>query len=291
MNKSILYTILLGIVLTRTLQVFADSPDIRPIEPDTTYGPAWVGWTMLGVEYIVGPVVASHFWWQHAFGTNPFGNIGEKEPYLEDKIWHFWNGENVSHLHYWVLHDYFGKDSPWGAMGLTMLTLTAIELLDASDSKANWELSICDQLANMGGIAFWYLKHKYPQIPVDVRIGIRRWDRFDELIKRSYEYPSNFHNPPPGQNTHLDNYSILKAEIIVRPYNYFYIGFVSSLKHNENGWGIAENLFGVTAGFDALRWYANKYPGKITPFTNTFGRYVSESIATTHWFEENNEKQ
>jgi hypothetical protein len=256
-------------------------------QSDTTNlktGPRWLGYTFLGMEYVVAPIVASQFWWKHALAKNPFKNIYEQEPYLEDKMWHFWNGENITDFNYWVMKRYMGHDSPWKAMGMTLLTLTAVEVLDASDAKARWGFSVRDQLANMGGIGLWYLKHKYPKIPIDVRVGIRRWERIPTFVSQSWRYPANFDKPLAATTPHLDKYSVLKAEIIIRPYNFLYVGFASSLKNGSDGWGISKNLFGITAGFDAIRWYANKHKTKASPYLMTFGKYFSESPCYTHWY-------
>jgi len=257
-------------------------------------GPAWVGWSILATEYVAGPIIASQYWWKHAFGVNPFTNINEQEHYLEDKIWHFWNGENISDLHYWTLKRFFGKDDPLLAMGMTFVTLTGVELLDASDKEAYWGLSLWDCAFNYGGIAFWYAKHKYPdKIPVDVRIGIRRWDKAYLLMERALRFDKVFRSATSDPQEccpsfHYDNYSIFKTEVIVRPYSYFYIGGAVSLPTDENGCGSGKmgNLFGVTAGFDVIRYLAHRYPTKMTPFLNTFGKYCSASIAYTYWFED-----
>ena len=266
---------------------FCDTTDVMSVAQNEPTGPQWVGFSLLGIEYVIGPIIASTYWWKNAFGTNPFTNILEQEHYVEDKIWHFWNGENLSDFHYWVLKKYFGKDSPWAAMGMTFLTLTAVEVLDASDAEAKWGLSLLDEMANLGGIAFWYAKHKYPNIPIDVRVGIRRWKYADRLLKRTHTYklinPDYVEDIPRNRSTHYDNYSIFKAEIIVRPYNFFYIGIAASLRNDENGWGLPKDLLGITVGFDVIRWYANKYPGKLTPYANSFGRYFSVSPAYTNW--------
>ncbi|MCD6418987.1 hypothetical protein J7M00_09430 [bacterium] len=267
---------------------YADSTDVETLQLSENTGPRWVGYSWLSIEYVIGPIIASSYWWRHAFGTNPFTNVREQEHYIEDKMWHFWNGVNLSDFHNWVLRKYFGQNSPWPAMGMTFITLTAVEVLDASDAEAKWGLSVYDEMANLGGIAFWYVKYKYPELPVDVRIGIRRWDVADRIIKRTHTYklinPDYVDDIPKGRSSHADNYSILKAELIVRPYDYFYIGFSASLKNDEDGWGFSEDLLGITAGFDVMRWYAKKYPSKYSPYIDTFGRYFSQSIAYTHWF-------
>jgi hypothetical protein len=250
-----------------------------------TSGPRWAGWAILGAEYIGGPVVASQYWWQNGFGRNPLANIGEQEPYAEDKMWHFWNGENLTDLHYWTLKKYLGKDSPGLAMGLTFTTLTGIELLDGSDSDGKWKFSLWDEAADIGGIALWYLKHKYPgRVPLEVRVGIRRWDKFFLLFKRAAQFSSTFNTAQYGWS-HMDNYSIFKTEVIIRPKSYWYGGLAISCKTDSNGVGIPENLYGATAGFDVMRYYANRKPGRFTPWVNAFGRYLSLSLSHTHWFE------
>ncbi|MCD6595543.1 hypothetical protein J7L68_07710 [bacterium] len=257
---------------------------------DTTTGPKWVGWSIIGAEYVAGPIVASQYWWKNGFGRNPFTNINEQEHYAEDKMWHFWNGVNLSDLHYWTLKKYFGKDNPYLAMGMTFITLTGVECLDASDKDAKWGFSLLDETSNILGILYWYTKHKSPKdIPIDIRIGIRRWDKTYLLFERAVKFDKNFDSDQPDQEeccpmSHYDNYSIFKAEAIVRPYNYFYVGFAASLKTDDDGCGKPENLFGVTAGFDFIRYFANKYPTKFTPFLNTFGKYCSASLAYTYWF-------
>ncbi len=250
-------------------------------------GPKWKGYALLSLEYVAGPIVASQFWWKHALSRNPLKNVFEQEPYLEDKMWHLWNGENLTDFHYSVLKRYFGRDDPWRAMGMTMLTLTAVELLDASDAKARWGFSVRDQAANICGIGLWYLKHRWPGlVPVDVRVGVRRWDRLWVFANQSWRYPKNFNQPLALTEPHLDKYSVMKAEIIARPRGWWYLGFSASLKHGADGWGIPENLFGITAGFDALRWHANRRPGKLTPAANALGRYFALPTEYTHWFED-----
>jgi len=269
----------------------AESLDLGPLSASTP-GPRWMGWTWLGIEFVAFPIVASQYWWKHAFGQNPFTHIREQEPYLEDKLWHFWNGENVTDGNYWVLKKYFDKDSPFLAMGMSFILSTAVEILDASDKDNTWGLSLLDGASNIGGILFWYAKYKYPdKIPIDVRIGFRRWDSAHLIFERALRFDATFHasEAHPDEccpSTHYDNYSIFKTEVIVRPYSYFYFGGAASLAVDENGCGKSENLFGVTVGFDAIRYLAHKYPNDFTPFLNTFGKYCSLSIAYTYWFED-----
>ena len=259
---------------------------LGPEQTEPRPGPKWKGYALLSLEYVAGPIVASQFWWKHALNRNPLKNVFEQEPYLEDKLWHLWNGENLTDFHYWVLKRYFGRDAPWQSMGMTMLTLTSVEVLDASDAKARWGFSLWDQAANVTGIGLWYLKHRYPKIPLEVRVGIRRWNRLEVFVNQSWRYPKNFHKPLALTEPHLDKYSVMKVEVIARPCGFWYLGFSASLRHGQDGWGIPQNLFGATAGFDALRWYANRHPGKLTGAVNAFGRYFALPSEYTYWCED-----
>jgi hypothetical protein len=250
----------------------------------TPVGPAWMGWSLIAAEYLAGPFIAYQYWWKDGLSRNPFDNIFEGEPYLEDKTWHFWNGANLTDLHYWTLSKFFGIDSRWAAMGMTFFTLTTVELLDGSDRDRKWGVSWRDEVSNVSGILLWYLRQKFPQyVPVDVRVGIRRWDRVPFMVAnvvRDIKTSDSEHY----RSLHMNNYSIFKTEIIVRPYNYFYTGLAVSCKTDSNGMGIPENLFGITAGIDILRWYANKYKGKCTPFANFLGQNLSLPLSFTYWF-------
>lgn len=70
--------------------------------------PPWAAKAMLGAGYVAGGAYAFHYWWSSGVGRNPLANIGEDEPYAEDKLWHLWNGENVTDFHYWALRRGWG---------------------------------------------------------------------------------------------------------------------------------------------------------------------------------------
>ncbi len=261
--------------------------NISPLSADVP-GPRWVGWTLLGTEYIAGSAIASQYWWKDAFAQNPFANIHETEPYFEDKMWHFWNGENITDFHYWTLRKFFAKDSPALAMGLTFITLTGVELMDASSGARRWGLSLNDCYGNIGGILFWYLKHEYPEyVPIDIRVGIRRWDKFLLFAERAVNIDASYNNELNHKcsDWHLDNYSILKIEAIVRPYDYFYVGGAASLQTDSCDCGIPDDLFGVTVGFDVIRHVNDRKPNTFSPLLDTFGKYFSLSVSYTHWWQ------
>ncbi len=243
--------------------------------------PAWAARGGLAAGWLVGAVAASHYWWQSGLGRNPFNNIGEDEPYAEDKIWHLWNGENLTDLHYWALSRGWGVKSPWPAMGLTFIGLSAIEILDASNADGYWKLSLRDEAADIAGILLWYAKHRWPE-KVQVRVGIRHWGRSGELFLRLVNYPQARSDQ---SFCHWEDYAILKTEIIVRPRGYFYFGGAASLKNDPLGRTLPQNLFGATLGFDLTRWLAARSRDAWSPAMQTFGRYFSTSLAYTHWFE------
>jgi hypothetical protein len=251
---------------------------------DTLPGPSWLGYSVLAAEYVAGPFIAFQYWWKDGLTRNPFDNIFEAEPYLEDKTWHCWNGMNLTDLHYWTLRKFFNVDSRWTAMGMTFLTLTTIELMDGSDRNRKWGTSWRDETGNISGILLWYLKQRFPAyVPVDVRVGIRRWDKVPTLVGNLVR-DIRLSDSKGYEASHMNGYSVYKTELIVTPYNYFYAGLAISCKTDSNGVGIPENLFGVTAGFDVLRWYANRNKGKYTPFANFVGQYLSLPLSFTYWF-------
>lgn len=245
--------------------------------------PAWAARAMLGAGYISGAAYASHYWWNSGVGRNPLANVGEDEPYLEDKLWHLWNGENVTDLHYWALRRGWGVRSPWPAMGLTLAALGAIELFDASNRDRYWKLSLFDGAADASGILLWYAKHRWPdRVPVEVRVGLRQWGRAGDLLRRLADYPRARNEQT---FSHWEDYAILKTEVIVRPRGYLYFGGAASLKTDRWGRALPENLFGATVGFDLTRWLASKSRDGWSPALGVFGRYFATSVAYTHWFE------
>ena len=244
-------------------------------------GPAVVGVGLLATEFIGGPIFASRYWWQDGFGVNPFSAVFEKEHYFEDKAWHFWTGDILTQYHYWIFKHFFGDERPYISMTLTFIALTAVEIFDASDFQRKWGFSIMDEVANVAGIGFWYAKYRYPSIPVDVRIGVRRWDALGRYVERITHYYKSKRKYFPG---HIDNYSIFKVEFIVRPKKYFYLGFSSSLD-DTNGIGIDKNLFGVTVGFDIMRFGADKLSKwRDIKLLRTLSRYTALDLQFTYWF-------
>ncbi len=245
--------------------------------------PAWAARAVLGAGYIAGAAYASHYWWNSGVGKNPLANIGEDEPYVEDKLWHLWNGENLTDFHHWTLSRGWGQRSPWPAMGLSFLVLTSIELFDASNRDGFWKLSVLDEAAGAAGIMLWYAKHRWPdRIPLEVRVGIRQWGRAGELFDRLAHFPRD---RADQAFSHMDDYAMLKTEVIVRPRGYLYFGGAVSLKSDQKGRGLEENLYGATVGFDLTRYLANRNPDSWTRVLNIFGRYFATSVDYTYWFE------
>lgn len=261
----------------------AAAPAGSPGHGDGGRVPAWAARGMLGAGYLAGAAYASHYWWNSGVGRNPLANVGEDEPYAVDKLWHLWNGENLTDLHYWALERGWGRRSPWLAMGMTLAVLGSVELFDASNRDGYWKLSLWDGAADAAGVLLWYAKRRWPErVPVEARVGIRQWGRTGEIFQRLARYPQEREKQ---SYSHWDDYAILKTEVIIRPRGYFYVGGAASLKSDEYGRGLPENLFGATVGFDLTRYLADGRDDRWTRAIGVFGRYFSTSVAYTHWFE------
>ncbi len=198
-------------------------------------------------------------------------------------MWHLWNGENLTDFHHWALSSGWGERSPWLAMGMSFLVLTSVELFDASNRYGYWKFSPLDDAAGAAGILLWYARHRWPErVPVEIRVGIRQWDRSGELFERLAHFPQD---RADQAFSHRDDYAMLKTEVIVRPKGYLYFGGALSLKSDREGHGLEEDLFGATVGFDLTRCLANRARDRWTRALNVFGRYFSTSVSYTHWYE------
>lgn len=168
-------------------------------------------------------------------------------------------------------------------MGMTLGVLTAVELLDASNRDGFWKLSLWDEAAGIGGIMLWYAKHRWPgKVPLEVRIGIRKWDRTREICNRLVHYPQERNEQ---SFSHYQDYEALKAEMILRLKGYLYLGGAVSLKESDRAGKGDKNLFGATLGYDLTRYLASKDGGPGSTWLMTWGRYFSTSISYTHWLE------
>jgi hypothetical protein len=231
---------------------------------------------LLAIEYIGGPLLAQHVWWQDGFRWgNPLDYIGEGEPYHEDDMWHIAACHMFTEYHYQVLSRCFEyRHSVALAGALTFVTWTGIESLDALDIKGKWGFSLNDELANCLGIGFWVFKHYYPDVPVDIRVGFKSWSYAVGYIRNALVALDDY-NAYAAQ--HAGNYTRLKVETIYR-YNDWYGGLALSKKDDE-----LKDLWGITGGWDGLRYLNKRTHGWWNKPVAYVSRFASVSLAWTFW--------
>jgi hypothetical protein len=258
----------------------ADSTESDTLRRSRALGIA-VGASLLGVEYIAGPIIAKQAWWKEGFNYgNPFNNLKDNEPYTEDDAWHFAACNMVTELHYRILDRGFGaKHAVPIAATMTFVTYTTIECLDAMEKTGRWGFSVRDEMANCLGIGFWVLKHYRPDIPVRVRVGVRKWGDVLEYVGNSLVVFEDY-DAYRRHRHRMDMYSILKVEAIYDFYEEFHAGVAVSKKTHT-----PTDLWGVTFGCDLLRLLARANKDrKWYPAIRTLTEYGSASMAYTWWF-------
>jgi hypothetical protein len=247
------------------------------IPPEKTRNVA-LGVGLLAAEYTIGPVIAYNTWWQEGFvWDNPFNHIGEREPYYADNAWHMIGCVVLTDLHYYIMHDCFrSRRAVFLAPSLTLFTFTIVECLDALEKTGKWEFSLGDTWANVIGVGFWTFKHYYPDAPVDIRVGIRKWGDVIDLSKEALTAITDFDK---FQTEKWDHYSILKVEGIFRVYKGFYCGVAISKKDSPS----IENLWGITAGWDVVKGLQGM--GFRNSLLETISKYVSVPVSVTYWLD------
>ena len=242
------------------------------------YTPLIVGIGLLGAEFIGGPLLAKSVWWQDGFlRDNPFKHVGENEPYLEDDAWHFWATNTFTEYHYQILSRCFHyRHALPLACALTFITWSGVECLDALDLRGRWLFSWNDERANCLGIAFWLFKHYYPNVPLEVRIGMRKWDKFIDYPKRAFTALKDYDT---YTKEHRANYGNLKVEAIYKVYDELYTGIALS-KHD----GVDNrNLWGVTMGYDFIKKLNEKKTGWWNGPLYYISKYSAITLGFTYW--------
>jgi hypothetical protein len=243
-----------------------------------SYVPGIVGIGLLGIEYIGGPLLAHYVWWQDGFHwDNPFNYVGENEPYLEDDAWHFWAANTFTEYHYQVLTRCFHfRHSVPLACALTFISWTGVECLDALDAKDRWLFSWNDELANCLGITFWLFKHYYPDVPLEVRIGMRKWGKLLDYPRRAY---TALHDYETYNKEHRANYSFLKVEAIYKVYDELYTGIALSKRDDTSH----RNLWGITVGYDFINKLNEKKKGWWNEPLYYISKYTAITLGFTCW--------
>jgi hypothetical protein len=237
-----------------------------------------LGAGLLTAEYIILPTIAYYTWWEEGFKwDNPLNYIGEKEPFLADNAWHMAGCNMLTEFHYHVIHDCFrSRRSVLLATSLTLLTFTAVECLDALEKTGKWEFSLGDAFANVLGVGFWTFKHYYPDTPVSLRVGIRKWNEVFDLLEEAATAITDFDKFQAGD---FDHYSISKVEGIYRFNPGFYCGLAISRKDSPSD----DNLWGITIGWDLVKGLDKK--GNSNSVLQTFSEFISIPISLTYWLD------
>lgn len=237
-----------------------------------------LGVGLLAAEYTIGPAIAYNTWWEEGFvWDNPLKYIGEREPFFADNAWHIAGCVMLTDLHYYIMRNCFGsRHAGLLAPSLTLFTFTIVECLDALEKTGKWEFSLGDAWANVIGVGFWTFKYHYPNAPVDIRVGIRKWGDIIDLSQEALAAITDFEKFQTGK---WDHYSILKVEGIFRFHQEFYCGVAVSKKDSPS----LDNLWGVTVGWDIVRGLQKM--GFRNSLLETISKYVSVPISVTYWLD------
>ena len=237
-----------------------------------------LGTGLLTAEYVILPTIAYYTWWNEGFTWgNPLDYVDEKEPFLADNAWHMAGCNMLTEFHYRVMHGCFrSRHSVLFSTSLTLLTFTAVECLDALEKTHKWEFSLGDVFANVLGVGFWTFKHYYPNVPVSMRVGIRKWRDAIDLLEEAATAITDFEKFQGGD---FDHYSILKVEGIYRFKPGLYCGVAISRKDAPSD----ENLWGITVGWDLIKALDRK--GTRKSLLHTISEYVSIPISFTYWLD------
>jgi hypothetical protein len=235
-----------------------------------------LGVGLLTAEYMILPYIAYNTWWREGFiWDNPLNYIGEKEPFLADNAWHLAGCHMLTEYHYRIMHYCFrSRHSVLLATSLTLFNFTAVECLDALEKTGKWEFSLGDAFANVLGVGFWTFRHYYPDIPVSIRVGIRKWGDVIDLLEEAVTAITDFEKFQTGP---FDHYSISKVEGIYRFNPGFYCGLAISRKDSPSD----DNLWGITFGWDIIKGLDKG--GNRNSVVQTISEFLSIPISLTYW--------
>jgi hypothetical protein len=199
---------------------------------------------------------------------SPFNYVSEREPFLEDKLWHFVGASMFTELNYYIFSKLFFMDDPFLLSALTSLTFwTGMECMDALTGSG---FSLLDETGDLLGVTFGLLRLYYPNLPIRVRIGVKDWSAFAR----------EFSNVLSGTIHHEigTQYDYMKVDIVYMfPSDYLYTGVAISRKSGK------KNQFGVTAGFDIASWLNSKKKGWWNSPLRFFDNHFSFNFEFTMW--------
>lgn len=199
---------------------------------------------------------------------NPFNYISEREPFIEDELWHFVGASMFTELNYYIFSKLFLMDDPYLISAITSLTFwTGMECMDALTGSG---FSLLDETGDILGVTFGLLRLYYPSLPIRVRIGVKDWNAFANGFSRVLK--STIHHELGKQ------YDYMKVDIVYMfPSEYLYTGLAISRKSDRT------NQFGVTAGFDLASWLNSKKKGWWNSPLTVFDNHFSFNLEFTLW--------
>lgn len=199
--------------------------------------------------------------------TNPLKHIYEREPFIEDELWHFVGAATFTDLNYYLYKHLLHSKHPLLLSGITSLSFwTGMECVDAIMGHG---FSLLDETGNIAGIAFGILMLKYPDLPLRARIGVKNWNEFFKAASRIASHGLHGEIGP--------QYNYMKVEFIYLFPSSLYTGLAVSRKENKR------NQFGITSGFDLINWLNKKKNGWWNFPLERFDNHFSLNLELTIW--------
>jgi hypothetical protein len=199
---------------------------------------------------------------------NPLSQIFEKEPFIEDKLWHLVGAATFTDLNYYLFKYLLNSEHPLILSGITSFSFwTGMECVDAIMGNG---FSLLDESGNILGIALGIIMLRYPDLPFRVRLGVKNWNEF---IKATSRVASGKLHKEIGSQ-----YNYMKVEFVyLFPSTSLYTGLAVSRKEHK------QNQFGITSGFDLLDWVVKKKNGWWNSPVKLFDNHFSVNLELTIW--------
>lgn len=199
---------------------------------------------------------------------NPFKYVCEKEPYIQDELWHFVGASALTEINYRMFSNCFMMQNPYVVSGL--LTVALMTGMECCDAWCGSGFSVRDECGNILGTIFSLVKIRYPEFPVKVRIGIKDLSSFNVAVKNA------LHESVRHQLG--KQYDYMKVELIYTiPDLFLYGGVAVSRTDNK------KDLFGITAGLDVFDCVNSVKKGWWNESLSFVSRYFSASVSFTYW--------
>ncbi|HEX2957520.1 MAG TPA: hypothetical protein VHO70_11855 [Chitinispirillaceae bacterium] len=232
-------------------------------------GSVLFGISLIGLEFAGLPLLdVKYNYRKFPKLDNPFNYIEEREPFIQDELWHFVGASALTEVNYSILQNCFAIEKPYLLCGLMTFSFwTGMECLDALSGSG---FSVRDELGNLLGVTFSLIKIRYPGFPFKVRIGVRDIRSFATSIQKAVT--GSIHHQLGSQ------YDFMKVELICRsPDTYLYTGVAVTRTENR------QDLYGITFGLDAVDIVNDLYSGWWNKPLGFITRHFSTGISFTCW--------